>query len=49
MTKTFTITAQVTLFTVLITWPLVPYLMSQVFTANVYAAVQHGMSALGLS
>ena len=49
MTKTFTITAQVTLFSVLITWPLVPYLMSQVFASNVYVAVQHGMAALGLS
>jgi len=49
MTRTYTITAQVTLFAVLITWPLVPYLMSQVFASNVYAAVQHGMVALGLS
>jgi hypothetical protein len=49
MTKPYTITAQVVLFSVLITWPLVPYLMSQVFSSNVYVAVQHGMVALGLA
>ncbi len=48
MTKTTKITSQIALFTVLMTWPLLPFIAKTVFWGNVEIATINGARALGL-
>ena len=48
MTKRTKITLQIALFTTLMTWPLIPFLVDQFLTTRVAVAVEAGAIALGL-
>ena len=38
---------QIVLFVVLMTWPLVPFIISKMFSKNVITATEQGLNALG--
>ena len=38
---------QIVLFVVLMTWPLVPFIISKMFSKNVITAAEQGLNALG--
>ncbi len=40
---------QIVLFVVLMTWPLVPFIIAKMFSKNVVTAAEYGLTALGLS
>ena len=40
---------QIVLFVVLMTWPLVPFIVSKMFGENVITATKQGLTALGLA
>jgi len=48
MTKTTKIVYSAILFTVLMTWPLIPFIAGQLFTSSVLTAASQGAAALGL-
>ena len=48
MTKTTKITLQIALFTALMSWPLIPFLVGQFLTSRVSVAAKSGAIALGL-
>ena len=47
MTKTNKITTQIILFTVLMSWPLLPFLTKTIFWGNIEIAAKVGSAALG--
>jgi hypothetical protein len=47
MTTTTKITSSIILFTILMTWPLLPFLASSIFTSNITIAAASGSAALG--
>ena len=40
---------QIILFVVLMTWPLVPFIIAKMFNKNVITAAEYGLTALGLA
>jgi len=40
---------QIILFVVLMTWPLIPFIVSRMFSENVVTAAKQGLIALGLA
>ena len=48
MTTIHRTAVQLVLFAILMTWPLLPYMATVIFTDNVLAAASAGASALGL-